>query len=238
MAGMRRVLKLPDARELSFAAAGEFTRAVSAVKKGKINVALSGGNTPKSFHKVIVEKLASRIPWDRVHVYWGDERCVPPDHPDSNYKMAMETLLSHVPVPPPNIHRIPVEENDPASAYQSTLTKVMGDMPRFDWIFLGLGPDGHTASLFPGTPAVSETTKLVTDGYMAAKQSRRITFTLPLINAAAKVAFVISGADKADMAASILENPPTAAHPASLVSPAQGELLWLLDRDAASRLKA
>ena len=235
---MRRILTLPDARELSFAAAGEFTRAVSAIKKGKINIALSGGNTPKLFHKAIVDKLASRIPWDRVHVYWGDERCVPPDHVDSNYRMAMETLLSHVPVPVENIHRVPVEENDPASAYQSTLTKEMGAAPRFDWIFLGLGPDGHTASLFPGTPAVSETTKLVTDGYMAAKDSRRITFTLPLLNAAAKVAFAVSGADKAEMVASILENPPTASHPASLVSPLKGDLLWLLDRDAASRLKA
>ncbi|MDE2143331.1 MAG: 6-phosphogluconolactonase [Elusimicrobia bacterium] len=237
MAGMRRVLKLPDARELSFAAAGEFTRAVGAVKKGKIHIALSGGNTPKAFHKVIVDKLASRIPWDRVHVYWGDERCVPPDHPDSNYKMAMDTLLSHVPVPSENIHRIMAEQEGAAAQYESLLRREMGDSPRFDWIFLGLGPDGHTASLFPGTPAVQEG-GLVCDGYMAAKQSRRITFTLPLINAAAKVAFVVSGPEKADMVRTVLEDPPSPSHPASLVSPAQGELLWLLDRDAASRLKA
>ncbi|MFI5347554.1 MAG: 6-phosphogluconolactonase [Elusimicrobiota bacterium] len=234
---MRRVLKLPDARELSFAAAGEFTRAVSAVKKGKVHVALSGGNTPRVFHALLAsEPFRSRIPWDRLHFFWGDERRVPPDHVESNYRMAMETLLSHVPVPPANIHRVPVEDSDPASAYQSLLIREMGDAPRFDWIFLGLGPDGHTASLFPGTPAV-QAGGLVCDGYMAAKDSRRITFTLPLINAAAKVAFVVSGADKAEMVTSILENPPTSAHPASLVSPAKGDLLWLLDRDAASRLK-
>ena len=237
MAGMRRLLTLPDARELAFAAAGEFTRAVSAVKKGPIHVALSGGNTPKSFHQVIVDKLAARIPWDRVHVWWGDERCVPPDHPDSNYKMALETLLSKVPVPAANIHRVPVEAEDPSAAYQATLKKEMGENPRFDWIFLGLGTDGHTASLFPGTPAV-ESTALVTAGYFEAKQSLRVTFTLPLINAAAKVAFVVSGADKADMVKHVLEEPASPSHPASLVAPAKGDLIWLLDRDAASRLKA
>ncbi len=173
-----------------------------------------------------------------MHFYWGDERCVPPDHPDSNYKMAMETLLSHVPVPAENIHRIPAEQEGAAALYEAVLRREMGDSPRFDWIFLGLGPDGHTASLFPETPAISVFDKLVTEGYLAAKQSRRITFTLPLLNAAAKVAFVVSGADKAEMVASILENPATPAHPASLVSPAKGDLLWLLDQDAASRLKA
>lgn len=235
---MRRVLTLADARELSFAAAGEFTRAMGAVKKGPIRIALSGGSTPRAFHSLLAaEPLRSRIPWDRVQVYWGDERCVPPDHPDSNYKMAMETLLSRVPVPPDNIHRVPAEREDAAAQYESVLRREMGEAPRFDWIFLGLGPDGHTASLFPGTPAV-QAGGLVCDGYMAAKQSRRITFTLPLINAAAKVAFVVSGAEKADMVRAVLEDPPSPSHPASLVSPAKGDLLWLLDRPAASRLKA
>jgi 6-phosphogluconolactonase len=238
----RRIHVLPDAAVLAAAAAGEFTRA-AASSKGPFRVALSGGSTPKAFHALLADASGpyrARVPWDRVHFFWGDERCVPPDHPDSNYRMAMETLLSKVPVAPENIHRIPAELPDAAVAaehYEETLLHEFDGLPRFDWIFLGMGPDGHTASLFPGTMAVVEQKKLVTSVWVEEKKTHRVTLTLPVLNASKNIAFVVAGPDKADTARRVLEEAPSAASPASLVSPSRGELLWLLDRAAASRLK-
>jgi 6-phosphogluconolactonase len=240
---MRRVLILPDAAALAAAAAEEFARAASA-STGIFRVALSGGSTPKTLYALLADEKApyrARVPWGRLHFFWSDERCVPPGHPDSNYRMAFETLLSRVPVPSGHIHRIEgalADAEEAARWCEISLRVEFAGMPRFDWIFLGLGADGHTASLFPGTTAVAETKKLVTSVRVEEKKAHRVTFTLPLLNAAQTVAFVVAGADKADMARLVLEEAPSAARPASLVLPARGELLWLLDRAAASRLTA
>ncbi|MFI5348209.1 MAG: 6-phosphogluconolactonase [Elusimicrobiota bacterium] len=232
---------LPDAATLALAAAGEFTRVASA-SKGPFRVALSGGSTPKAFHALLADEkkpFRARIPWERLRFFWGDERCVPPDHPDSNYRMAVESLLSQVPVPPEHVHRMLAEMPDAEKAadlYEETLLREFDGLPLFDWIFLGMGPDGHTASLFPGTTAVMEQKKLVTSVWVDAKASRRVTLTLPVLNAAKKVVFVVAGADKAEAARQVIEGGPQPAFPASLVNPARGELLRLLDRDAAARL--
>lgn len=239
MAGMRRVIRvLPDAANLAFAAAGEFARAASS-SKGPFRVALSGGNTPKDFlAKLASEPLKSRVPWSRLQIFWSDERCVPADHPDSNYRMAREALLSKVPVSPENIFRVPTELTPPeaAKSYEETIVKLLGPSPAFDWIFLGMGPDGHTASLFPGTPVVSESVRFVQSVHVESKNSDRVTFTVPLINRSKRVVFVVSGADKAATTKSVLENAATPTHPASLIRPEGGELTWLLDQAAASAL--
>ena len=238
---MRRLLILPDAAALAAAAAEEFVRAASAAT-GPFRVALSGGSTPKALYALLRDEAApyrARVPWERLHVFWGDERCVPPDSPDSNYGEARAALLSKTPIRPENVHRIPAEladADEAARRYEATLLREFGGPPRFDWIFLGMGADGHTASLFPGTPAVQETVKLVVAVWVAEKKSRRVTLTVPVLNAAARVAFLVAGADKAETARLALEGGSSASRPASLVSPERGESLWLLDRAAASRL--
>ena len=234
---------LPDAATLALAAAGEFTRVASA-SKGPFRVALSGGSTPKAFHALLSDEtkpFRARIPWERLHFFWGDERCVPPDHPESNYRMALETLLSKVPVPAGQIHRIQGElanADQAADLYEETLLREFDTLPRFDWIFLGMGPDGHTASIFPGTSALVEQKKLVTSVWVPEKAAHRVTLTLPVLNAGKKVVFVVSGADKAEAARQVIEGGPQPTFPASLVNPARGELLRLLDRAAAGRLSA
>lgn len=239
---MRRVQVVADAKTLAFAAAGEFTRALTSTK-GPFRAALSGGSTPRAFLALLADPAApyrARVPWDRLHVYWGDERCVPPDHEGSNFKMCQDILLGKAPVPAEQVHRMPGELADGEEAarrYAETLKAGLGDNPRFDFIFLGLGPDGHTASLFPGTPAVGETSKTVTVSTAPVEPARRLTVTLPVLNAAARAVFVVSGAGKAEMVRRVLEEAPTPALPASLVAPTKGEVLWLLDKDAASLLK-
>jgi 6-phosphogluconolactonase len=238
----RRVLRLNDAAAMANAAAEEFTRAAEA-SKGPFRVALSGGRTPRGVHELLADEKApyrARIPWDRLEVFWGDERCVPPDHADSNYRMAMESLLSLVPVPAAHIHRVEGElPNADAAAdrYEDVILRVFDGLPRFDWIFLGLGEDGHTASLFPGTLAVVETKKLVTAVWVEQKKARRVTLTRPVLNAARKVAFLVSGV-KAGPARRALQEPPTDACPASLIQPPVGELVWFLDHAAGALLKS
>jgi 6-phosphogluconolactonase len=238
---MRRLLILPDAASLAAAAAEAFVRAASG-STGIFRVALSGGTTPKTLYGLLAEEKGpyrARVPWERLHFFWSDERCVPPDHPDSNYRMAFEAMLGKVPVPPAQVHRVEGELPDAAEAanrYEELILASFDSLPRFDWIFLGMGPDGHTASLFPGTMAVAEKKKLVTDVWVAEKKSHRVTLTFPILNAAKTVAFLVAGADKAAMARIVLEEPPSDARPASLVAP-RGELLWLLDRAAAANLK-
>ena len=233
---MNRRLILPDPAALAAAAAEEFTRAASE-SWGPFRVALSGGSTPKALYALLAADKV-RVPWERVHVFWGDERCVPPDHADSNYRMARETLLSHVPVPAEHVHRIEAELPDAAERYEETLLREFDSLPRFDWIFLGLGADGHTASVFPGTTAVAEQKKLVMSVRVEEKKANRITLTLPVLNAAKRVAFVVAGGDKAEAVRAVLDGGASTSRPASLVAPARGELLWLLDRAAASRLSA
>lgn len=237
---MRRIQSVPDAKTLYFAAAGEFTRAVSS-SKGPFRVALSGGSTPRGLFALLADASApyrARVPWDRVHFFWGDERCVPPDAPDSNYRMARETLLDKLGIPPERVFRMAgeLDPEDAAKKYEAVLRAQLGDAPRFDFVFLGLGPDGHTASLFPGTPAVTETARLVAVGTAPVSPTARLTLTMPVLNAAARVVFVVSGAAKAAVAARVLTEPPSPAFPAGLVDPSKGSVLWLLDQDAAASL--
>jgi 6-phosphogluconolactonase len=239
----RRVEVLPDAAALAKAAAEEFARAAEA-SKGPFRVALSGGQTPRTLNALLADEKGpyrARIPWDRLQFFWGDERCVPPDHADSNYRMALESLLSRVPVAPGQIHRVEGElPNADAAAdrYEDEILRVFDGLPRFDWVFLGLGPDGHTASLFPGTLAVVETKKLVTAVWVEQKKSRRVTLTRPVLNSARKVCFLVAGTDKAGAARRAISEEPADACPASLIRPPVGELVWFLDRGAGALLKS
>ena len=231
---------LMTAAELFEAAAAEFAaRASQAVRaSGRFTVALSGGSTPKALYSLLATK--SNIPWDKIYFFWGDERHVPPDHPESNYRMANEALLSKVPVRPENIFRIHAEENDAAAAalqYEQALRDSFhlspGQFPRFDLILLGTGPDGHTASLFPGTAALNETQRLVVANWVPKFNTHRITFTFPVLNAAACVIFLASGPDKAAILHEILEN-RAADLPSQRVQPTNGKLIWMVDEPAAS----
>ena len=233
-----RILK--TAAELFEAAAAEFVAlAAQAVRaSGRFTVALSGGSTPKTLYSL----LAARpdIPWDNICFFWSDERHVPPDHPESNYRMANEALLSKVPVRPENIFRIHAEEKDAAAAalqYEQALKDFFhlspGKFPCFDLIFLGVGSDGHTASLFPGTSALDEKQRLVVSNWVPKFNTDRITFTFPVLNAAACVTFLLTGADKASTLHEVLEN-SSADLPAQKVRPANGQLIWLVDEPAAS----
>jgi 6-phosphogluconolactonase len=233
---------LKTATDLFEAAATEFTAQASAAVRanGRFTVALSGGSTPRTLYSLLATK--SGIPWDQIYVFWGDERHVPPDQPESNYRMANQALLSKVPVHPENIFRIHSEEKDAAAAalqYEHTLRDFFhlspGQFPRFDLIFLGVGPDGHTASLFPDTAALSEETRLVVANWVPKFNAYRITFTFPVLNAAACVIFLSSGADKAPILHEVLDN-SRAGLPSQLVHPVNGKLIWLVDEPAARTL--
>jgi 6-phosphogluconolactonase len=220
-----------NAQELARGAAEYFVaRSGEAVaQKGFFTVALSGGSTPKALYQLLVDL---DVPWSRIHFFWSDERHVPPDHPDSNYRMAYEAMLSRVPVPEGNIHRIRGENPDAAEAareYEQTLLPL-------DLLLLGLGSDGHTASIFPGSEVLHETKRLVAALWVEKLNTYRITMTLPLINNSAAVLFLISGAEKAGIVKEVLEGPKQ--YPAQFVQPTHGRLLWMLDKDAASRLAA
>ena len=234
-----RILNTPQ--ELFQAAAAEFIALASTAIRDheKFSVALSGGSTPKSLYSVLAKATLS---WEKIFFFWSDERHVPPDHPESNYRMANEALLSKVPVPPENIFRVRAEEKDAnvvARDYEEALRSFFrlrpGEFPRFDLILLGLGPDGHTASLFPNTPALNETKRLVVANWVEKFKTNRITFTYPVLNYAACVIFLVSGGDKSEIVREVLEN-PGADLPSQKVHPANGRLLWLLDKDAASKL--
>ncbi len=193
---------------------------------------------------LLATNARTSLPWDRMFFFWGDERHVPPTDVDSNYRMADEAMLSKVPVPAGNVFRIPTENPDAAAAaeaYEQTLRKFFalepGAIPRFDLILLGLGPDGHTASLFPGTAALHEKSRLVVANWVEKLKTSRLSFTFPVLNAAACVAFLVSGTDKAPALHSVLESDaPGEQYPAKLVHPTNGKLLWLIDRAAASQL--
>ena len=237
---------LPDATTLARAAADAFLRAAREAidATGRFTVALSGGSTPKAIFKLLADNHAAganMLPWDKVQLFFGDERHVPPDHPDSNFRMTNETLFSKVPVPAGNIHRIEGELNavDAAARYEDRLRAAFAipgnATPRFDLVMLGMGSDGHTASLFPGSTALQEKSKLVCATWIEKFQSHRITFTFPLINAAAEVLFVAGGPDKASMLRDVLRGDPH-VHPAQGIRPANGLLVWLVDKAAASAL--
>jgi 6-phosphogluconolactonase len=195
---------------------------------------------------LIAANAATSVPWDKVFFFWGDERHVPPDDADSNYRMAREALLSKLPIPEANIFRVPAEGKDAqavAEAYEQTLKNFFSlkpeELPRFDLILLGMGPDGHTASLFPGTPALQEKSRLVVANWVEKLKTSRITFTLPVLNAARNVMFLVSGADKAPVLREVLEgDAPAEKYPSKLVRPRNGKLIWFVDRAAGSQLSA
>jgi len=231
---------------LSRAAADLFLRqANEAIKdRGRFSVALSGGHTPQRAYELLAGPPFNRlVDWGRVHVFWGDERCVPPDDPRSNARMAREKLLDHVPVPPGQVHPIACANSakDGAQSYESLLQSFFDGGPkRFDLVFLGLGTDGHTASLFPGTPAVLEKDRWVTEVYSEKDEIYRVTLTAPILNQALVLAFIASGASKAEVLREVLtQRPESERFPARLIEPDchGGKLYWLVDRNAASLLE-
>jgi 6-phosphogluconolactonase len=230
-----------DSSELNRAAAQEFkSLAESAVAAhGRFAVALSGGNTPRNVYSLLAQEYQAALPWNRIHIFFGDERSVPPDHPDSNYRMANEALLSKIPIPAENVHRIRTELEPEAAAddYDQTLRGFFhlgsGAWPRFDLVLLGLGEDGHTASLFPGSSALGESSRLVAATWVEKMKTFRITLTYPVLNHAAAVDFLISGAGKAQILSQVLSPSANALYPAQRIRPEGGRLLWLIDQDAA-----
>lgn len=214
---------------------------------GRFTIALSGGNTPRPIYALLAtDQFSRQIDWARVQVFWGDERCVPPDDPESNYRMAKETLLDHVPLPPANVHRMHGED-DPvqaAAAYGQALRSVFGGDPEggpppsgFDLVLLGMGDNGHTASLFPGEAAVREQQRWVVAEQIAAVSMWRMTLTPPILNAAANVTFLVAGADKAEPLHQVIEGPyQPDVLPSQAIRPVHGSLTWLLDEAAAARL--
>ena len=240
--GMTRIEVAEDADALSRAVAERFVRLTTDAlrERGRCSVALSGGSTPQAvFELLAVEPFRSRVLWDQIDFFWGDERHVPVEHPDSNYRMAAEAMLSKVPVRPTKIHRIHSEIPDAALAaheYETTLRAAFGHpegIPRFDLMWLGLGGDGHTASLFPGTAALDERRHLCVANWVAKLDAFRLTMTLPIINASRSTLFVVQGTEKAAIVDKVLGNHASPPFPAQLVQPSDGDLWWMLDRAAA-----
>jgi 6-phosphogluconolactonase len=237
-----------DADSMSRAAAETIVEHVSESLQTRdiYTIALSGGSTPRRLYALLASdaKLRKQIPWDRIHFFWGDERHVPPGHPESNYRMAYETILSKAPIPLKNIHRIHAEDADAGRAAAGCELEIRqffkieaGQIPSFDCVLLGMGPDGHTASLFPGTSALEETNRLMVANWVEKFQSYRITMTLPVINNAERIIFLVGGEEKADILKAVLEGDiESKRYPAQLIQPTDGVLFWFLDQSAAGRL--
>jgi 6-phosphogluconolactonase len=240
----REIIVCQDRAELDRKAAEQFVSLVGeAVRRsGRFAVALSGGSTPKALYSLLASReYQSRIDWVQVHLFWGDERCVPPDHPESNYRMVHESLLSKINLPAGNIHRM-AGEKDPATAaadYERELRvffeSTRSAAPRFDLIWLGLGEDSHTASLFPGSAALNERQQWVATAYVERLKAHRLTLTLPVINAAAQVTFLVSGQSKSAVVKEILgKDSASTNYPAAQVVPADGRVTWFVTADAAA----
>jgi len=213
--------------------------------RGIFTVALSGGSTPKALLSLLAEEpFRSRINWSKVHLFWGDERCVPPNHQDSNYRMTREAFLSKAPIPQENVHRMRGEEQATARAadeYADILKDFFkleeGQLPRFDLVLLGMGDDGHTASLFPGTAALEEKEKLVMANYVEKLNSYRLTLTFPVINNAETIVFLVAGDNKAAALKEVIEGERAPSRlPSQSVQPVNGQLIWMIDEGAARLL--
>jgi len=237
-----------DLIALSGAAAELFAQAASAriAEAGYFAAALSGGSTPRQLYELLsTSPFSSRISWDRVHLFQVDERCVAPDHPESNFRMIRQALLAPARVPRRCFHRMAGEWEDPAEAshqyaleLSATFPAREGDVPRFDLVILGMGADGHTASLFPDSPALEEAQLWVCPNRPKVKGLERITLTFPILNAAKQIMFLVAGADKAVTLARVLEGPYQPRNlPAQRIKPLDGRLLWYVDRAAAERLR-
>jgi 6-phosphogluconolactonase len=238
-----------DAAALAASAAQYFVEKVEQVvaARGRARIAISGGSTPKAAFALLgaaSQPWRTRMPWEKLDLWWVDERCVPPDHPDSNFRMTREALLDHVPLKPEQIHRMEgeLEPEVAAARYESELRNGFrlegAETPRFDLLQLGMGPDGHTASLFPNSQALHEITRLAAANHVpAAKDTWRITLTRPVINLAAEVFFLVSGADKAQILKEVFLGPSDPERlPSQLIIPAGGILTLLLDQPAAALL--
>jgi 6-phosphogluconolactonase len=209
-------------------------------QRGRFSIALSGGHTPKPVYQALAEpENSSRIDWNRTAVFWGDERCVPPDDEQSNYRMAKQTLLDHVPIPADNTFRMEGElpPTEAASRYRQRLeTYFSGHIPALDLAILGLGPDGHTASLFPGSEGLSEEEQPVIANYAPSQQAWRITLTYPVLLAARQVMLLVVGEEKAGVLAEILQQPEEASYPAARIVREHPAVTWMLDSEAAKNL--
>jgi 6-phosphogluconolactonase len=211
--------------------------------RGKFHVALSGGSTPSALYRLLaLPQFAKRVPWDRVHVYFGDERAVAPDHADSNFRMAKEALLDHVTIPIAHIHRIMGELEDLQAAASTYTRELTTNLPlsaqgvvQFDLLLLGIGTDGHIASLFPATPVLHERARLVEAVYVEKLDSWRITITLPVIDHARHVLIMVSGDTKARIIRDVFATRRAPPYPVQLINP-QGTLEWHLDKAAAALL--
>jgi 6-phosphogluconolactonase len=240
----RDIIICQDVDELGRKAAAQWIsladEAVNA--RGQFNVALSGGSTPRLLYSLLASaEFAVRIRWQQIHLFFGDERCVAPDHAESNYRMVKESLLSRTFIPPDNVHRMAGEKTPQVAVaeYEARLRKhfhIDDDaLPRFDLILLGLGEDGHTASLFPDSSALSETRHLVATTYVEKLNAQRLTLTFPVINNAAQIIFLIAGESKAAVVKEILTT-EKCDYPAARIKPENGQLTWFVTRDAATAI--
>jgi len=236
----------PDTDTLSQEAAQYIAHLASEsiVTHGRFTLALSGGSTPKKLYGLLgSEPYRSQIDWVQVEIFWSDERCVQPDDPESNYAMAQQVLLSKIPIPPNQVHRMPADQPDreaASEAYAKEMRRAFGTdgVPNFDLIQLGMGPEGHTASLFPHQPSLHEQHRLVMPVSVPKPPPDRLTFTPPLLNAARNILFLVTGSEKADAVHAVLEgeyNPDE--YPAQIVRPPKGEVTWMLDAQAAAKIR-
>jgi 6-phosphogluconolactonase len=237
----------PDPAALHRAAAEEIVRVAraSTMARGRFTIAFTGGTTPRGAYELLAHDpvLRAAMPWSATEVFFGDERCVPPDHPDSNYGMARAALLGQVPIPAAQVHRIegerePREAADRyAALLQERFSLAAGARPRFDLLLLGLGADGHVASLFPGTAALAERSRLVLANWVPRLAAWRVTLSLPVLNEAAEIAFLVAGEQKAWAVRAAFDGDEDLEDvPARLVRPASGALTWLVDAAAAGRV--
>jgi len=244
---MTNVQIFPDADQLAKAAAEQFiTLAKEAIEaRGVFTVALAGGTTPQKLYQLLAsEPYRDQVDWPRVQVFWGDERCVPPDDPQNNFHKAWKILLKHVPIPEENLHRIPAEltPEQAAEKYEEILLKFFSSLPdqverqnaRFDLVLLGMGDDGHTASLFPGTAPIREMTRWVRALYVDRLAAWRITLTPAILNRAAKIIFLVSGQAKSWALQKVLYGSyHPDSFPAQIIKPLSGDLIWMVDEEAA-----
>jgi 6-phosphogluconolactonase len=243
--GRLRIRVAEDSAELAERAASEFVLRVdeAVASRGVFRAALAGGSTPERLYRLLAED--GTVPWERIQVFFGDERHVPPDHADSNFRLAYVAMLSKVPIPPANIYRWRSESADvdaAAQEYERTLREVFGskdpEVPRFDLVLLGLGADGHTASLFPGSDALDETRRLAAAPWVEELGAYRLTLTPPVLNAAHHVLFLVSGAAKSGTLKRVLEGERDPRElPAQIVEPSEGQVMWLVDQEAAAALR-
>jgi len=244
----REVRILPDGAAIARRAAQEFVQAATAAvrERGAFGVALSGGSTPKVLYNLLVNDpaLRSQVPWDKIHLFFGDERHVGPDHPDSNFRMASETMISKAPLNASQVTRIKGEYPDTEQAareyeqaIQSYFKLKAGELPRFDLLLAGMGNEGHTLSLFPGTKALHADGRIVVRNWVGKLYTERITLTAPAACNAARILFMVTGADKACALKAVLEGPYEPEQlPSQLLQPKNGKLLWLVDTAAGSML--